>query len=532
MPEEHSQESCRPLLALRLRSPSYARPMPRMRCDSPTDDLTEGDTTLYIKGRVPFSYSWNTGTNVMASKTTTLPVISTGQNGSGSTVTTVEEYDTQGNLTQFTDERGTVNTFAYEAGILGAVSEQALDTGGLNLVTDFTYDDQGRLLTATGPEHTVVLSGTATSVQPVTWMVYNQSTQPGSGTWGPDSTWTGTGYLNVSTSAYALVNPVSINNLDKDGRSTDQITSVRTTGSGALSPTDTFSQTDWQSWSSTQYDNQHRTISSRVYFLIPSSGTGTEGTNFAETDFGYDALERLNRVDSPVGTITRTVWTTPQWVLSTWVGTDDTGATDSNPAGSGSPNNMVQITANVYDGGSAGGDGNLTQVTQFVSATSGDTRVTSYGYDFRDRRTSMTDATNRLTVFTYDNLDRQTQVQSYATSGGTLFAQSQFNFDDRSRLYQILKYAVDPSVTSANAILVDGVSYSLIGPTDVPPDTTEIDGECSDCDTDPCSDCPCLDGAIASAVSIAAGFICSDEGGGTSNKYTWESYDVMLTGGP
>jgi hypothetical protein len=50
---------------------------------------------------------------------------------------------------------------------------------------------------------------------------------------------------------------------------------------------------------------------------------------------------------------------------------------------------MVIVTANQYDGGSDGSDGNLTQQTQYVSATSGDTRATNYGYDFRDRQTSM-----------------------------------------------------------------------------------------------------------------------------------------------
>jgi hypothetical protein len=69
-----------------------------------------------------------------------------------------------------------------------------------------------------------------------------------------------------------------------------------------------------------------------VHFLIPTSGTGTAGTNYGRTTYGYDALERRNRVVAPGGTITRTIWTCPQRVASVWVGTDDTGATDSNPA--------------------------------------------------------------------------------------------------------------------------------------------------------------------------------------------------------
>ena len=169
----------------------------------------------------------------------------------------------------------------------------------------------------------------------------------------------------------------------------DQISSKRNTGSGALLASDTFSQSagDWKRWSSKQYSNQGQLTSSRVYFSIPSSGTGSSGTNYDQTDYGYDALERQNRVATPGGTITRTVWTAPQRVASVWVGTNDTGATDSDPTGGGAAgNNMVMVTENQYDGGSDQGDGNLTQVTAYAAAS--DTRVTLYGYDFRDRRTS------------------------------------------------------------------------------------------------------------------------------------------------
>jgi hypothetical protein len=309
----------------------------------------------------------------------------------------------------------------------------------------------------------VVIGGSAVTVRDATFNVYIESIQPGSGTWGPDQTWTGNGYLNTSTSAYGLVNPVSITNSDKDGRTLDQISSKRTSGSGALSPTDTFAQTDWQSWTNFQYNYQHQLTGQSAYFLIPSSGSGTVGTNYGQTTYGYDALERRNRVVAPGGTITRTVWTTPQWVLSVWVGTNDTGATDSNPAGSGSPNNMVKVTENQYDGGSAGGDGNLTQVTQYVSATPGDTRITNFGYDFRDRQTSMTDATNRYTVYTYDNLSRQIEVQSYATSTGNLYAQNKTKYDDRGRIYQTLTYAVDPSTGTTGNTLISNSWYDPSG---------------------------------------------------------------------
>jgi hypothetical protein len=50
-----------------------------------------------------------------------------------------------------------------------------------------------------------------------------------------------------------------------------------------------------------------------------------------------------------------------------FVGTNDTGATESDPTGGGAAgNNMVQVTELEYDGGTAGGDNLLTKQTQFV----------------------------------------------------------------------------------------------------------------------------------------------------------------------
>ncbi|HZL36201.1 MAG TPA: hypothetical protein VFC78_12865, partial [Tepidisphaeraceae bacterium] len=423
------------------------------------------------------SYTWHAGTNQIQQRTTTLPAVSSGQNGSGSADTFIEQFDAEGNTTQTTDERSVVNTYAVDP-ILGRVTEQVLNyqSGvtqvGVNVTTDFTWDNQGRLTLVLGPSHTVVIGGTATTIRPVTNQLYVQSIQPTPGTtWDVDQTWIASGYATGSPGSYAytLVNPVIVSKIDKDGRSTDQIASKRAAGmAGLLVPPgisgDTFAQTNWQTWSTTQYSAMtdagatpptvaHQMISQRAYFLIPSSGIGTVGTNFAETDFGYDALERRNRVVAPGGTITRKVWNTPQRVASVWVGTNDAGATDSNPAGSGSPNNMVQITANQYDGGSAGGDGNLTQITKYVSATSGDTRLTAQGFDFRDRRTSITDALGGYIALTLDDLDRTTLIQQYASLGGYLIAQSGTNFDNRGQIYQQLVYAVDPTTgTVGNAL--------------------------------------------------------------------------------
>ena len=78
-----------------------------------------------------------------------------------------------------------------------------------------------------------------------------------------------------------------------------------------------------------------------------------------------EGSKRQNRQMTPGRTITRIVHDARGNPWKTFVGTNDTGATESDPTGGGATgNNMVQVTENEYDGGSAGGDNHLTQQTQ------------------------------------------------------------------------------------------------------------------------------------------------------------------------
>jgi len=106
--------------------------------------------------------------------------------------------------------------------------------------------------------------------------------------------------------------------------------------------------------------------------------------NYAGMTYGYDADGKQNKVVDPNGTITRTVFDSLERLTATWMGTDDTGATDSNPGGTGSPNNMVDVQDNQYDSGAVG-DGNLTRVEQHADSGFGDDHVTLMAYDWRDR---------------------------------------------------------------------------------------------------------------------------------------------------
>ncbi len=139
------------------------------------------------------------------------------------------------------------------------------------------------------------------------------------------------------------------------------------------------------------------------------------------------------------------------------------GATDSDPTGGGATgNNMVQVSANQYDGGSAGGDNNLTQQTRYVD--SGTSRVTTFLYDWRDRRTDTDGEVDFYEKVYYDNLDRTVRTERYNTTlSGNLVARSDSLYDDRNRVYQSIRYGVDPTTGSVGNALVDSTWYDAAG---------------------------------------------------------------------
>jgi RHS repeat-associated protein len=176
-------------------------------------------------------------------------------------------------------------------------------------------------------------------------------------------------------------------------------------------------------------------------------------------------MARRNRVVDPTGTIDRTVYDVRGLTVSTWAGTDDRRATDADPTGGGAAgNNMVRIAANEYDGGSAGGDGNLTGQTLDVDATT--TRVTTFTYDFRDRLTATDGEEDFYQEQVYDNLSQVIRVDHRdGGSGGNLVARDEADFDDRGRVYRTRTFAVDPTTGTVGNSLVDNTWYDASGNT-------------------------------------------------------------------
>jgi RHS repeat-associated protein len=417
-----------------------------------------------------YEYSYYPGTFQPQQKTTFWPINSSSQNGSGSSNSRTMLYDVYGNTTWLRNERGFLTNYTYDP-ITGGLIQQIDDVntatlpapngwttpagGGLHLITDYEVDYLGRTTQSLGPVHTVSLGGTATTIRRAQWTVYQDAQH---------ATWTGSGYATWTTPVtYTLINPVTIEQRDVAERVIGQMQATRASTSGALSATDSFPQSSWTRWVATNYNQNSLLTSQQSYFLIPSSGSGTVGTNYNEIDFGYDTLARQIKVVSPAGTITRQVLNPMGWVLSTWVGTNDAGATPSDPTGGGTTgNNMVQLTLNTYDGGNASGDGNLTTAVQYASAS--DARTTTYGYDFRDRRTYTDGEIDFYEAYTYDNVNRLLVTQRYdTTSGGNLVAKNATNYDNLGRVYQKIVYGVDPTTGTVGSPLTQNLWYDPAG---------------------------------------------------------------------
>src|SRR5205823_7251723 len=121
---------------------------------------------------------------------------------------------------------------------------------------------------------------------------------------------------------------------------TPHLTSSRPDGTESIASLQTLSRTYTSAAGQVDHTDEYFSLSGLTYST--STSLGTENTNFYRTRYGYDSRGRTNRVQSPTGTIARVVLDGQGRTLSSWIGTNDTGATDSDPTGGGATgNNMV-----------------------------------------------------------------------------------------------------------------------------------------------------------------------------------------------
>jgi RHS repeat-associated protein len=433
------------------------------------------DTLGQMPETTSYSYTWYTGTAQYQSMTVTHPVISAGQNGSGSADTETTFFDVYGRPVWNQDGDGFLTYIAYDIAT-GAVVKTVQDVdsthssdftglptgwmtparGGLHLVTQYTIDPLGRDTSMTDPNRNI------------TYMVYNdrqhqENIYPG---------WNATTQMPTA--------PTQIYREDRPGSYVEELTiSAMPHLTGGL-PDGSEQITNIQTLSRSYTNAAGQIVSQDVYFNLSgvnysyAPNLGVEGTNYYRTRIDYDVRGRENRVQDPTGTIARTVYDGLDRVVSQWVGINDTPMvgpwSPTNPAG------MTQTMADQYDGGGVG-DGDLTKSTQYPSGLPmgqgdpPDARVTQYYYDWRDRLVAtkqgvqMTEDANthRPIIFTtYDNLNEPTEVDQYdgdgvtiTSSGGVpqppasmlhlLRAQVMNMYDDRGRLYVTQTFDINPA---------------------------------------------------------------------------------------
>jgi len=213
--------------------------------------------------------------------------------------------------------------------------------------------------------------------------------------------------------------------------------------------------------STTQYNETGgKRLSSRLYFDLPASLPGTDGTHYDQTTFAYDDMGRVVRSVSPAGTINRTVFDAIGRPVATWIGTSDTGWNDVSGGG-----DMTKATETEYDNNSVG-PGNVTKRIQHVDAST--TRETLYYYDERDRLRLVKPDDAPQTAYSLDFRNRRIATATFKASQSfspisDAWASSRFTtsastgriglskqyHDQAGRVYATESYDVDSSDGSA-----------------------------------------------------------------------------------
>ncbi len=421
--------------------------------------VNEGGTAATDPAVTKFEYLWHGDTLQVKQKTTELPVVDEPEHGDGDTYSIDDYFDEDGYRTWRRNELGVITRWIYDKKIGRALQRiddvqtngasgvpsgwVTLPGNGKNLVIDFEHDEVGRLVQELGPVHEGVKEdGSVGPLRTARYIVYRDDI---------DEVWTAQGYATGSGPGYDYVtlSPVSIRRTNADGQVTDEI-AAQHSGSGRLSSADSFPQSSWLAWTSQSYDDHKRLAWRREYFLIPPSqgDAGVNGTHFAQTTFGYDMMNRRNRERSGGGTINRMVYDTRNLVISTWVGTDDSGATDADPSADETPgNNMVMVVSNKYDFEGTPefrlhGNGLLTQRTEHVNGST--ERVITYDYDWRNRRIAKSGEEDFFESFAFDNRNRiRCSERKDGSASGALLSRVDTSYDLRGRVYQTRTYGVE-----------------------------------------------------------------------------------------
>ena len=411
-----------------------------------------------------YAYTYHSGVVAPQAITITYDAVSTGQNGSGTSVTESLAYNEFGHLIWSRDGSGFVNYYAYDLGSRGLTQaivdvssysgfpqapSWTLTGNGLHLTSNYEVDFFGRTTRSTDPNGRV------------DYTVYRDPQHEVRSYGGWDST-SGTATL-----------PTFVQRYDRQYGYLETIVMSAAPSVSGGRPDGTESIASIQNWSRwyanpggqlTEIDD-YFDLSGLTYSVSPS--IGSEGTNFLRTRRAYDSRGRLRALQEPNGTIHRYVFDNLSRLETYWVGTDDTPTSGTWSPTNNDGANMQNTRILEYDDGGLG-NGNLTELTVRLDDTT--QYVTALRYDYRNRLVVERGPDGVASGYTYSNLDEVTQVDLYRDSdsdftldSGELRGRRVASFDDLGRVYQESVYEVDPSSGTAGDRLTTNYWYDPRG---------------------------------------------------------------------
>jgi RHS repeat-associated protein len=478
-------------------------------------------TTTRLSGiQTSYSYTfYDSSTHQqIQTKTTTLPTISTGQNGSGVATTKGEYYDNLGRLRWTQDGEGYITYYAYHP-VMGTLAYQAVDVDPSSVSSDISsgssgswedwtvdgansnkptrsgslptplalatksyYDSLGRQTQSTdrgGANHYIVYANLQTIRFP---------------------------YWNSSTSQSLL--PIQVTNLNNGAQVSDSIgvrasyTAISTSSGAPTGFSTTPFQSDYVTWTHYTYDaNAGWLTYTDRYVDSPSTGFGTLSTDFYRTVAQYDTLGRKqydiqvirgsassNRVEQ----VTQTVYDVRDRVVQVNKGVSGDSAANSQDMGSNytSYPALYMISQTVYDDGGVGDD-SVTKTRSFFGTGSTNYTGTNFYRTYRGHLRGLepfyvnTSTETPMGPYTVDDVDwkgRAATVAQYSADptwssvltgdGYSAYASSTSTnrltenatlYDDLGRVYQMQQYDIAPSTGSGSNYLAKNWFYDRNG---------------------------------------------------------------------
>jgi RHS repeat-associated protein len=425
-----------------------------------------------------YAYTWyktpgNVETNQIYSCTTTLPAVAFDQNGSNVSTSTIDIYNQSGQVIWSRDADKYIAYTAYDP-ITGAVTKKVDDVdtnkshpdftglapwstpagGGLNLITQYQVDSLGRVIEEIDPDGLTTYTVYSENDGNCEMRVYSgwdsQSGCPAGAT--------EIVRYNATYSYLETLTMSAVPTLDASGRPT---------GQESISNIQTLSRSYYNDANQLFENRQYFSLNGLTYSVLPNLGAA--GGNYLASIYNYDATGRLQRTQSPDGTITQREYDSLGRLTCTWIGTDDTPASGTwSPLNNGGSSNMVKVASTIYDGNGVG-DSNITQIIAYADANTSYT--TNYNYDWRDRLTDVCGPDHVDAHTDYDNLNNVLETQTWAnvtldSSGnvvlpsGGLRAQQCFSYDPLGQVYSTETYSVNPEYGTLGDYLVDNSWYN------------------------------------------------------------------------